>query len=564
MRAAARWCDDGPDGPDREEETVLFQVLGPVTARGRDGAALELGPGKPVTVLATLLRHAGAWVSVDELVDATWADRRPPASAEANLKTYIWRLRRVLPSPADGGRIEHRPGAYRIRVEPGELDADLAADLAARAGAALAEGAHETAAALAGRGLALWRGRPFEGVAGKTPVAAAVRLGELRWELRELLARARQAAGRAGEAVVLLRELVTEDPLREGAWTLLVDALTAAGRRGEALSAYCDARRVLAAELGVEPGAGLAAAYRRALSGPAPARRELPRDVPGFTGRDTELALLRDAPEPIVLLEGMPGAGKSALAVRLAHELADRFPDGQFHVELGADGDPGAVLARLLRAIGVDALPADLGERAALWRSEIAGRRILLVLDDAVSARQVAPLLPGAGPARTLITTRDGGWHVPGARRVTLEPLDDKTAAALVHACTGDTRPLGELLAFCGGLPDLLRAAGDRLAARPHWRIADVVAWLAAEVSPARLDASVQRLAPAERTAFRAFAARPGEVGVPLVARRLRVSQAEARRLLERLVDVHLLAAPGPGRYRALVTALGDQGVHVA
>jgi DNA-binding SARP family transcriptional activator len=568
---------------------VLFQVLGPVAARDADGRAIELGPGKPVLVLASLLLRAGDWVSVDELIDTTWAGRRPPPSAEANLKTYIWRLRRVLPAPAAGSRIEHRPGAYRIRVADAELDAGLAADLAGRAEDALAAGNHGEAAVLAARGLELWRGRPFEGVPGRD--AAAARLAELGWSLRETLARARLAGGRCSDAVSALRALTAEDPLREGTWALLVEALASAGRRGEALAAYSDARRVLVAELGVDPGPALVAAHERALAGPAPSlpfgpRRELPRDVPGFTGREAELAELGEvvsAPVRVALVEGMPRVGKSALVVHLAHRLAGEFPDGQFHVDLrhGA-ASPAAVLDRLLRATGVDApaVPADPGERAALWRSRIAGRRILLVLDDAADEAQIAPLLPAGDTALTLITTRTGDWHVPGARRLRLAPLPAVAAEDLLRAGVADDRlgpdpvALRALLDLCAGLPGLVRAAADRLAARPHWQLPDVVAWLDDEIGQgsgcaAALASSVRRLPVAERKVFALCS--KGPVDPLRVSRRLRIGAPEARRLLERLVDHNLITVRVAGRYtvhpvlrRLAAGPPGGRGAHVA
>lgn len=537
---------------------MLFQVLGPVTACDGNGRAIELGPGKLVLVLASLLLHAGDWVPVDELVDTTWAGRRPPPSAEANLKTYIWRLRRML--PADGGesRIEHRPGAYRIRVAASELDARLAADLAEAAENALAAEDFAAATALAARGLALWHGRPFEGVPAAS--AAAARLDELHRQLRETLARTRLAEGRPSGAVAPLRALVTEDPLRETAWALLIEALVAAGRRGEALAAYGTARRTLATELGVDPGPVLLAAHERALAGPPPVPfgtcRELPPDVAGFAGRETELAELSEvvsAPVRVALVEGMPRVGKSALVVHLAHRLAEQFPDGQFHVDLrhGA-ATPAEVLERLLRATGVPAVPADTGERAALWRSRAAGRRILLVLDDAADEQQVAPLLPAGSAALALVTTRTGDWHLPGARRLRLAPLPAAAAGDLLRAADehgrleAEPEALRALLELCAGLPALVRAAADRLAVRPLWRLADVVAWLDGEIGRgdgcvAPLASRVRHLPVAERKVLALGAS--GRLDPQRVARRLRIRPPEARRLLERLVDANLVSA---------------------
>jgi DNA-binding SARP family transcriptional activator len=527
--------DDG--GVDK----VLFHVLGPLEARGHEGAVLELGAGKLATVLANLLLHPNAWVRADQLIEATWHEQVAPASAEANLKTYVSNLRRVLPSPIDS-----RPGAYRLRVEPAELDAHRVEEQAAVARRALAGGSWSTAVPVLEESLALWRGEPYEGLAGETALAAADRLGELHRELREMLAEAHLALGRPLEAIETLRELTTEDPLREGAWTQLVTALQLAGRRGEALAAYRRARAVLSEELGVEPGPALAEAHRKALAG-APrfvARRELPRDVAGFVGRKAELAALRSV--PLVVIDGMTGVGKTALAVHAAYQLAPRFPDGQFFVDLRISPDPGEVLGRLLRGIGIAGVPSDVDERAALWRSELTRRRVLLVLDDAVDDRQVRPLLPGTSASSVLITTRNRGWSLEGAERVSLAPLDDHDSAEVFG--DGDT----DVVRACGGLPAALRAAADRLRSRPLWTGDDLAEWVG---ELGLFDEVSAQLGPAERNAFHALGELPAEFDVRLAARTLGLGHAETRRLLEDLVDRHLLDVTVRYRSHPLVRA---------
>jgi len=235
---------------------VLFGVLGPLEVRdGRD--AIDLGAGKPVTMLSALLLNANAWVSLEQLIAVTWQQTAAPASAARNISTYVWQMRRLL----GADRIEGRRGAYRMRIEPGELDAHqleehaAAAQRARSAGDVDGELAHLEAA---GR---LWRGTPYqELVADPEASLEADRLRELYLTVRTDQAEALVRAGRPAQAAVLLREVTARDPLREHAWALLVRSLHHAGRRGEAEATYRRARSTLLAELGVEPGPELAAA----------------------------------------------------------------------------------------------------------------------------------------------------------------------------------------------------------------------------------------------------------------------------------------------------------------
>ncbi|MEV8440698.1 transcriptional regulator [Actinosynnema sp. NPDC051121] len=529
--------------------TTLFSVLGPVEARAADGSVIDVRARKPITVLAVLLAHANSWVSAEELIAATWPEQAAPASANANLKTYVWQLRKALPQR----RVEHAAGRYRLRVEPGDLDVDEVERLAETARQAVADGDRRTAATVLSDALGRWRGRPFGGLDVDATVTA--RLDALRAELRVLLAETFGELGELQRAVALWRALVEEDPLAEGHWARWMAALSRAGRHGDALAVHERARAVLAAELGVEPGPELAAARRTALAGTRPCRRDLPRAVPDFTGRDREVRRLESC-RGVAVIDGMAGVGKSALAVHVAHRLAPRYPDGALYVNLREGGD---VLAHLLRAIGAS-VPADPASRAAQWRAELSGRRVLLVLDDAVSAREVRPFLPGGPGCLVLVTTRVRRPIVDGADTITLGPLPPEEAADAFGAICGDWRAaaepgaVAEVARLCEGLPAALRAAADRLRSRPMWTVGRLAARLAddgarifelsAVTEP--LAAACRELPPAARRLLAALAAEPD---LTAAARLAGIGEPEAHHVAEDLLDLHLVVQLPADRY---------------
>lgn len=556
---------------------MLFHVLGPLEVRGRDGEVVRLGGGKAATVLTSLLLHPNAWISSAQLIDATWQEKAAPASAEANLKTYVWQLRRLLPTKDGEPRIESRPGAYRLRVFPGELDAQRAEEDSATARELTGSGEVTAARRTIERALRLWRGRPYE---GQEIVASceADRLTDLYRRLRDDLADVQLALGCAPEAVQTLRTLTDEDPLRETTWARLIDALRTSGRNREAVAAYEQARNALATELGVRPGRALSEAYRAALGqATTTSRRELPRDPACFTARDDALADIRlacAAGTAVVLLDGMPGIGKTALAVHAAHGLADSFPDGQFFLDLGAYDsrktlDVADALDRLLRSIGVPPglVPDTTDERAALWRSELAHRRVLLVLDDAADAEQVEPLLPSAPGSLTLVTTRNRGWHAGGAARVGLEPLSEADSVTLFRSAVGeraDSAPshtaIPAVVRQCGGVPAALHDAAAKLHSRSAWTPVTLARELEADpcqvlaTAHDRLRRSVAAAAaarpPADRPVVGALGRLSGEFELAAAARVLGGTAAQVRPSLEALVDVSLLDALPDGRYR--------------
>jgi DNA-binding SARP family transcriptional activator len=544
---------------------VLFHLLGPVEAHTSDGHTIVLPAGKPTAVLAILLLNANRWVRVEQLIAATWPEEAAPSSAVANLKTYIWQLRRALPEAVDGPRITSRPSAYRLRVDPGELDVDRAEGLATDARLALTDGHLPKAAELFAEALGLWRGEPCDGAQFAVPAGMLAWLAELRRELQEGLAETHVRLGRTREAIALLRELTDEDPFREGSWARWMLALSDAGRHGAALAVYDRVRTILADELDTAPGRelreALSVVHRRQRSRQPSRRRDLVRDVPDFTGRTAEVARLcalgSAGGVPIAVIDGMPGVGKTALAVHVAHRLAPSFPDAQLQVELG-EAAPGEILDRLLRAIGVadEAIPADPSGRAALWRAELAHRRVLVLLDDARSTEQVRPLLPGSPGSLVLITTRTRSLRLDGVCATTLDPLPPAAAAELFREIAADRRvaaepaAVGEVARLCGGLPAALRAAADTLRCRPKWTVEQLVNQLAELAPAAELIVSAVRPLPEQpRRTLVALAALPDDCDAETVAAAAGYPPAQARRALEDLLDRHLAGQRGTGRY---------------
>ncbi len=548
---------------------MLFRVLGPLETQRPGESPIQWVTRKPATLLATLLLHAGQWVSCDRLIEVIWYEQVPPPSVRSNIKSYVWQLRRALPPAPGGVRIESRAGAYRLRVADGELDVDCFEQHAAHARRAMAGGDLPAAAGHLTAALALWRDTPFPELVTAAEEPLVVNLVETRWELRETLADVLAGQGQHREAIVLLREVTAEGPLREGAWARLVRTLHQAGRRSEALATYEQARAVLAGELGVEPGQELAEAHRIALTDQQVLGRprcDLPRDVPDFTGRAGEVARLTELGRssatsvPVAVIDGMPGVGKTTLAVHVARELAGRFPDGQLFIDLSACRSSGDVLARLLRAIGISdqVIPATTDERAAVWRSELAGHQVLLVLDDARSAGQIEPLLPGAPGCMVLVTSRSR-LRLDAVDSVTLEPLGHEESAALFLAGARDWRidaepeALGEITRLCGGLPTAIRAAIALFRDRPKWTASQLVAHFADQPglgAAALIESAYRRLADPERRMLHTAGLAPdGELDIPRAAQAAGISAAEARQRLENLANDHLLGQPEPGRY---------------
>ncbi|WP_371778369.1 AfsR/SARP family transcriptional regulator [Streptosporangium subroseum] len=467
-----------------------FSLLGPLDVR-ISGRPLHLGGTKPRVLLATLLLDANQVVTADFLIEVLWPRHRP-RSAHANLRTYVSSLRGGL--RAAGVDIRAHPHGYAIEVPVEQLDVLLFEDLIAGARAA---GRTEEAFDRLCRALALWRGTPLADLPNSVLWERRLRsLTEVRLGAAEELIDLRMAWGQYAGAIGELRGLLAEHPFREDLARRLMLALHRGGRQAEALHTYTVLRQRLVAELGVEPGAELRRTHAVVLAEePPPAAvlhtpHQLPADVPDFTGRADAVAALKqalsprerppDGPPSVVVVAGPPGVGKSALAVHCAHAVRADYPGGQLYLNLGGTArepaDPGELLAQALRALGAgeNGLPHTVHERSALYRSLLAERPMLVLLDDAAGAAQVRPLLPGSGCA-VLVTSRRRLTELPGAVRLELDVLPRGEAEEFLGRIVGVERLAGEreaaaaIVRHCDYLPLAVRIAGARLAGRPDW-----------------------------------------------------------------------------------------------
>ncbi|WP_328223028.1 NB-ARC domain-containing protein [Streptomyces sp. NBC_00104] len=566
-----------------------FRLLGPVEAWHGD-RPLRLGGPKPRALLAVLLLRAGQVVPADALVDVIWGDE-PPDTARALVQTYVSALRRALPAEA-AEAIETRPPGYVMRPGVGRVDL---AEFEARTTdgrRASADGDHARAARLLREALELWRGPALGGV-GEALRGEAGRLEEARQAaLEERIAAELEVGGHEAELVTELTSLVGARPTRERPRGQLMLGLYRLGRQADALAVYAQGRTALAEELGLDPGPELNRLYEAILradpallastTAVAPQPAAVPRPVSllppaigDFTGREEELARVvqgltgeREA-MPVVVVSGAAGVGKSALAVQAAHRVAGAYPDGQLYAELHGFSEPvppAEVLGRLLRALGADP-PEDTAERGDLFRSLVAGRRILLVLDDANGEAQVRPLLPGSATCGVLVTSRARLGGLVGARRTDLDVLDDERGLELLTRVTGPERTPDDpreqaaarrIVELCGGLPLALRIAGARLATRRHWTPSVLAERLADEHRRldelsvgdlevrAGLGLSYRALDECARRVLRRIATLgSADVAVWTVAALSGTPEDEAEEILERLLDAQLIACPG-------------------
>ncbi|MGW3046048.1 BTAD domain-containing putative transcriptional regulator [Kitasatospora sp. NPDC001159] len=630
-----------------------FRLLGPVEAMA-DGREIRLDGAKQRSVLAALLLSDGRLLPDERLSTLLWG-WDPPATWTAQLHTYASRLRGRLGQQVD--LVRRAPG-YRLDIGPGRVDLHefrRDADLGRRA---LEAGEYARAAELLSAALAHWRGTPLTGVTEQLAEKELPALEESRLAALENRIEADLALGGHRAAVPELRGLVAEHPTRERLRGQLMAALYRCDRQSDALEVYDQGRRLLAEELGVDPGPTLRELHRQVLSGslpgpaaverltaassavnaaavnqavpPAPKRAGdvpsperpagawsglvpamLPPAVADFTGRERHLAAVRAAlggasqdgpaqdgptqdgparaadpaatagPAGPVVLTGGAGCGKSALAVQAAHLARTEFPDGVLYADLrGPDGLPrhsDEVLRTFLRALGAEEreLPGGPDELVRLYRSRLAGRRVLVVLDNAEDERAVRPLLTADERGRTLVTSRSALGTVEGAQRFRVGPWDFAEAYQLLaeagrERVSADPAATARIVELCDRLPLALRICAGRLAAHPHW----TAARLADRLTPAehRLDelrlgdldvraslaADLPRLHPAARTALRAIARAGADSVTPGdAAELLRSSEREAEEVLELLTEARLLTAdPDPAELRYRIASL--------
>ncbi|WP_211358303.1 AfsR/SARP family transcriptional regulator [Amycolatopsis cihanbeyliensis] len=586
---------------------LVVRLLGSVGLDAHDGAAggtATAGPAKQCCVLAALALSPGKPVPLESLIDRVWGEE-PPTTARDTLYGYIARLRRLLRELGREGVVTlgKHGGGYVLEVPPEQVDVCLMREVAGQGRAALAAGEPGRAARLLRDAAALWRGPALAGVGGDW--AERVRDGLERERLGLLgdLFEAELAAGRHAEVVAELANVVAEHPLAEPLVRWLMLALYRVGRSSEALDCFTALARRLRAELGTEPGATLGELHQRILredpellaegaERPAhlgfPMPRQLPADVGGFVGRADELKQLDALPlagepgsTPIVVIAGTGGIGKTALAVHWAQRNLDRFPDGQLHVNLrGFDpscepSSPSAVLRGFLDALGADAaaIPADLDGRAALYRSMVAGKRLLVVLDNARDATQVEPLLPGSETCTALVTSRRRlpGLQLRGGRLVNLDVLSAGEARELLAGQLGVERVLSEpavaadLVRWCAGLPLAVSIVVARAAAHPDFPLAVLAEELRG--ASARLDAfdageltanlravfswSCRALGTAAAGMFRLLGLVQGpDISLRAAASLAALPPERARVLLRELEAAHLVQQHVPGRYR--------------
>jgi DNA-binding SARP family transcriptional activator len=568
---------------------LRFQLLGPVGAVSGDDAAIEVSGRKPRALLAVLALDAGRVVPVETLMNVLWGED-PPDSARAGVHSYVSTLRRAL----GDGVVVRRTAGYELAVPPENVDLFEFTARLTQARQALAAERFGAAATGLESALALWRGTPLGGVDGEWAERERDRLQQLKLGAVEDRVEAELRLGHGPRLIGELSTVVADHPLRERSRWQLMLALYQAGRQAEALDSYETARRLLIDELGIEPSPEFQAVHAQILRGevpppvlvdpvPAPAAvtttaesratpHQLPPDVLDFTGREDEIALLRgrlaatSTATTVCVIAGKPGAGKSSLAVHVAHLVRDHYPDGQLYVNLrgvhAASLDAAEVLARFLRALDLPpaAIADTVEERADQFRTITADRRVLIVLDDAADERHIRQLLPGGAGCAVLVTSRRRLPALAGAVHVDLPVFPEAEATELLETLVGparvaqDREAAADIVRLCGNLPLAVRITGARLAARPQWPLRLLATRLQErhqlldELSAGDLEVrgglllSYEGLSETDRHALRLL----GWLGTMefaswFVAPLLDTTVAAADRVLERLADIYLL-----------------------
>ncbi|WP_194909310.1 BTAD domain-containing putative transcriptional regulator [Catenulispora rubra] len=581
---------------------IRIRVLGRFTIL-RGDVVVEMNSPLQQAVLGLLAVRHGRVVTVQDLVDALWYED-PPRTCRELVHTYIGQVRRVLEPESQAGErgrlLRSTGGGYLLTVDPEQLDLAAFDRLAEQGRRAWERGAATSACQLFGESWACWQGTQV--LAGDTRLSRHPDVAGVQARRTSLLLDWSDAAfsvGRYAQVAEPLRDAHGSEPLHEDVAARLMLALTGTGRQAAALALFEEVRALLDAELGVSPGAGLRAAQLRILRDrlPGPVERpapavptpaQLPAEPVGFVGRREHLdrldAIMTEhrsgqAATGLIVLTGMGGLGKTMLALRWAHRVLDRFPDGQLHVDLrGHSGSesvrPHAALSGFLTALGVPPaqVPEGVEQAAALYRSLLAGKRVLVLLDNAGRADQIRPLVP-AGGSLVLATSRHrmtGLVARDGARMISLDALAPREALALLEGMIGTPRIVrepqaaAELVQLCARLPLALSIAAANLAARPHLSLADYARTLKTDN---RLDAletaddpdaavraafalSVDALPPAEGRMFRLLGAVPGfDVATGTAAAVAGVSRRSAAQALIGLADRHLVQERGADRF---------------
>ena len=594
---------------------LRFELLGPLQVR-RNGQSVPLGRLQQQVVLSLLLLREGRPFPRDELVDAVWGEAAPTYAVNL-LQKHVSVLRQTLEPgrPRHGGShlLTWTEAGYVLDVPADGLDLRVFERQVERARVARRSGDAGSAAASFEAALRLWRGGLCDGLHSPVLDAERARLEELRTSVLEDRIESDLVLGGPADLVPELRRLIRQNPLRERLRAALMLALHRAGRTGEALAAYRETRQLLRLELGLDPSPELSRLHEQILAADpdllapvetrtaapvppttvrtvAPVPAQLPHRVPGFTGRtavlqhlDAALAAASGGPQPtqlIVTVAGSGGVGKTSLAITWAHDIKDRFPDGQLYVNLrgfdatAAPMDPGEAVRGFLDALDVptSALPVAVEGQCALLRSLVADRRLLLVLDNARDSEQVRPLLPGSAGCTVLVTSRHdltGLVADDGALPVSLDVLTEDEARLYLSRRLGPGRvaeqpaALDAIVAVCARLPLALAVVAARAATRPTFPLAAV----AAELSEpgGTLDAfdgyreggvrrvlswSLRALDGAAARTFRLLALHPGpEVGVVAAAALLDETTSGTRRALAELARAHLVEEVQPGRF---------------
>jgi DNA-binding SARP family transcriptional activator/Tfp pilus assembly protein PilF len=584
---------------------MRIQLLGEVQVWA-GAQEIEIGPPQRRTVLAAMAVDAGRTVPLDVLIDRVWG-ARPPAAVGAAVHSHVTGLRRLLKAGSSGAAPEQppatlrrQPGGYVLQIDRDQVDVHRFHDwtVAARD----RDQSDAARARLLRSALDLWHGQALAGLSGEWPDRLRVAWHQHRLDAAVEWARALQRLGQDVQLITDVRRLTEEYPLSEPLAAALIGALAATGREAEALEHYAAVRTVLADRLGADPGAELQQLHQAILRGhrraaaptvqqsAAAAPAELPRDLHGFVGRVGSLRRLttimadgagRPAGTIICAVSGMAGVGKTTLAIHWAHHARHRFPDGQLYVNLrGFDPHGPAVLpvdalGRFLQALAVpaDRLPATLDARAALYRTRLAGRRMLVILDNALDTDQVRPLLPGTHTCPVVITSRNqltGLVAGDGAYSLTLDVLPDHEAHALLRGRLGADRVSAEpaavaaIVATCGRLPLALAIAAAHAALRPQHPLAELARELhdlhnrldvlSSDTSAVDVRAvfswSYQALGDDAARLLGLLSLHPGpDIGEPAAASLSGQEPSLLRPVLAELVGAHLIMAPTTGRY---------------